>query len=350
MTHKKWNVILITATVVTLVIFAGTMRILDPFLRYGKESPPLTCYEYFEMYANPGIATHYSYDAVMVGTSMVECTDADLCDELFDCHMVRLPYSGGTTYNMKTILDVCFESENDIKTVYWELDEFQLGGNPDKPRYPLPMYLYRQDHMQDVSYLLNLDIFYHYGLKDIVGTLRGTVQPLERRGKMWDDTFGRDAMLAAYERPDVVSEQTAFDDAAKAKVDANLENICNLIESHPETEFVFFMPPFSVLYWDRELRLGTFDATMDSVEYAMNELLPYENVRIYFYQGETDIITDLDNYKDYSHYGHWINDKLTEYIAQDKNRVTKDNAEAFVEQLREFVHAYNYEDIFAGNG
>lgn len=191
MHSKKWTICLLVAVVVTLGIFACIMYWLDPLLHYGSESGVTTYYQYSQMYSNPGIAKHYTYDAVMVGTSMIENTDADLCDELFECNMVCLPYSGGTTYNMKTILDVCFASGNEIKTVYWELDEFQLSGSATEPRYPLPEYLYRTDHREDLSYLLNLDIFYHYGMNNILGTLRGEVRNAERRGVSFGRLFKR---------------------------------------------------------------------------------------------------------------------------------------------------------------
>jgi hypothetical protein len=323
---------------------------MDPLLHYGQEKDMFTYYEYSEMYSNPGIAKHYSYDAVMVGTSMVQNTNVDLCDELWGCDMVRLTYSGGTSYNMKTILDVCFASGNDIRTVYWELDQFQLTGSPTEPRYPLPEYLYRMDHGEDISYLLNLDIFYHYGLNNVLGMLRGETSKAERRAELLTGDYSRKAMLAAYSRPEIQNTLYEFKDSKmQQKVDANLENIEGLIINHPDTEFVFFMPPFSVLYWDRELRIGTFDASMDCVIYAMERLLAHDNVRIYFYQNETDIITNLDHYKDYSHYGSWINDLLTEYMACDRGRVTTENYRDEVEKLRTFIHTYDFEPIFAGD-
>ena len=119
MNDKKWSLLLICALLFTLVIFASAMYILDPVLGYGTECGLTPYYEYSTIYTNPGIARHYRYDTVLVGTSMVQNTDVDICEELLDCDMVRLPYSGGTSYDMKTILNLCFESGNDIKTVYW---------------------------------------------------------------------------------------------------------------------------------------------------------------------------------------------------------------------------------------
>lgn len=334
---------MLLAVVISLATFAGIMYWMDPLLHYGAENDAISYYEYGQMYSNPGIAKHYTYDAVMVGTSMIQNTDVDLCDELFDCNMVRLPYSGGKTYNMKTILDVCFASGNEIKTVYWELDEFQLSGSATEPRYPLPEYLYRTDHQEDLSYLLNLDIFYHYGMSNILGMFHGEAQSAERRGETLTGNFGKEETLSSYSRPVQSADKEVFYKShLQVVVDANLDNILSLVREHSDTEFVFFMAPFSVLYWDREVRNGTFEATMDSVRYALEQLVEYENVEIYFYQGEEEIITNLDNYKDYSHYGGWINNLLTQYIAEGKNLVTEDNCEQYIEELKEIVYSFDF--------
>lgn len=346
MDNKKWIISLLAAVGVTVLIFASFEYWCDPMLQYGKESTPLTSYEYSEMYSNLGIAKNYDYNAVMVGTSMIENTDVDKCDELFGVKMVRLPYSGGTTYNMKTILELCFDSKNEIRDVYWELDEFQLMGSSTEPRYPLPMYLYQNNHKIEMRYLLNLDIFYHYTLKDIIGTLRGSHQNLERRGVTLSGKFGKESMLASYSRHEKSENCLSFDDIYKSKVDANLYNIKSLVEAHQETHFTFFMPPFSVLYWDNTIQLGQFDANMDAVIYAIGELLQYNNVDVFFYQGDERIITNLDNYKDYSHYGSWINDLLTEKIAKGEGKVTQENYVATVNEMRSFIKNYDFEALF----
>lgn len=349
MTYKRWIICFLILSLVTLVAFAGIMYVTDPLIRYGKENGLFTYYEYAEMYSNPGIARNYEYDTVLVGTSMIQNTDVQECNEYFDCNMVRLPYSGGTCYNMKTILDVCFESDNAIETVYWELDEFQLFSAHDAPRYPLPEYLYREDHGEDLCYLLNLDIFYHYTLNNVLGTLRGEQQLVAREGETFTGDFSEEGTLRSYHRPEQSSTQmeTTY---YQNKVALNLENnIIPLLEENPETEFVFFMVPFSIIYWDNEVRQGTFDATIHGVEYAIGRLLEYENVQIYFYHDEWDIATNLDNYKDYSHYGKWINSWLTQAIAADESRLTKENYKAVLKEMHAYICSYDFSSCFVAS-
>lgn len=348
MTHKKWLFIIVVISLLSLGGFGFLNYMLDPMLQYGTERGILTSYEYAEMYSNPGIAKNYKYDSIMVGTSMIENTDVDLCDQLWNVDMVRLPYSGGTSFNMKTILDVAFNHNPDIRNVYWELDEFQLFGVSDQPRYPLPTYLYDDNKFNDLKYLLNLDIFYHYTLKNVINSLRGQNLDLERRGITLTGDFSKAAVMASYSRKEQRDEVIDFQQSSmKSKVDKNLDNICPLIEKNPTIKFSFFMPPFSVLYWDQELRNGSFEGTMDGVEYALEKLLSYENVRIYFYHDAEDIIQDLDNYKDFSHYGNWVNDQVTQWMAEEKGIITEDNYKSVIGNFKEFIYNYDYEKIFS---
>ena len=344
---KKWTLLLLPAVICSLMVFGSIMFVLDPVLNYGTERQITPYYEYSTLYTNPGIAKHYTYDTVMVGTSMIQNTSVDLCEELLECSMVRLPYSGGTSYDMKTILDICFGSENHIKTVYWELDQFQLFSHAAEHRYPVPEYLYNYSVKDDLSYLLNLDIMYHYGMNNVLGSLQGKSSPAERRGITWKGNFSKEGMMEAYTRPEISQDIRVFEGSElQGEVDANLGNMTALIEAHPDTEFVFFVPPFSILYWDGEVRAGSFESVMDGTQYAIDHLLSYENVRLYYYQSEESIIANLDNYKDHSHYGNWINDTVTRFIAEDHGRVYPDTIHGTISRMKELVYHYDFESLF----
>lgn len=347
MNYKKWIVSLTALLFLSLLLFAGLMYITDPLLQYGTESSLFSYYEYNEIYSNPGIAKNYIYDTVLVGTSMIQNTNVDECDALLNCNMVRLPYSGGTTYNMKSILDICFSSPNTIKHVYWELDQFQILGSSTEPRYPLPEYLYNDTRRDDLSYLLNLDIFYHNTVNNLLGTLRGHQESAERRGDTLFGTFSKEAMLQQYSRPAQSSQSTSFADI-KERVDQNLNrNILPLIEANRDTEFTFFLVPFSILYWDAEMRNGSFDAVMDATKYVLETLLTYDNVEVFFFQDNWEIATDLDNYKDYSHYGSWINSYMTEAMAKSECNLSKESLNPVIEAMREYVHNYDFDALLS---
>ena len=57
------------------------------------------------------------------------------------------------------------------------------------------------------------------------------------------------------------------------------------------------------------------------------------------------IITNLDNYKDYSHYGHWVNNTITEWIAEDYGRVTLDNYQTMILSMKDLVYNYDFDSL-----
>ena len=119
-------------------------------------------------YVNPGIARHADYDALLVGTSLAENADMDVYSDAFGCRMTKLIYPGGTTRNYCKILDVAYRSHSP-RTVLWCVDEDSLFANGSAHlRHDLPEYLYDENRLNDIAYLLNLRIFYNFTFKSVV--------------------------------------------------------------------------------------------------------------------------------------------------------------------------------------
>ena len=67
---------------------------------------------------------------------------------------------------------------------------------------------------------------------------------------------------AAPEMPEE-AEQEMAEDAFVSGIRANLDvNILPYVEAHPETEFVFWYPPYSILYWNDVMRQKELDAVI----------------------------------------------------------------------------------------
>ena len=91
----------------------------------------------------------------------------------------------------------------------------------------------------------------------------------------------------------------------------------------PDTEFIFFFPPYALVRWDNFYEAGNLHYHHVQKEAIIKRLLPYENVKIYDFQAEADWILNLDHYIDDGHYGPWINDAMIEAIAEDRYRITE---------------------------
>jgi len=351
MNSKKWSISILTIVLSIVLLFGALTYCLDPLLQYGKERGFLSFYTYTEIYGNPGIAKNYKYNAVFLGSSMVENADVSEIDSLFGCKTVKLPYSAGTSYNHKHILDVCYQTENTIDIVFWALDEYAFTTEKNTPRYPLPEYLYDKDITNDLSYLLNLDIFYFYISKDILGTLKNQTNNLMKDGAWINDSvYNKTAALQSIQYP-LKKTESLGKDYYKDKLIDNLQyNVLPIVQQNPETEFYFYMVPYSISYWYMRNQNGTLESEINIARTVAEELLKYDNVKFFFFQDEEEIITNLDNYKDYSHYKPAINSYMSKQMALGEKKLTKENyqqrIDAFYNYLIEFDYDSFYEEQF----
>lgn len=348
MSSKKWIISLLSVTLTFLTIFAATEFLLDPLLQYGKEPGLLTYRQYSEMYSNPGIAKNYDYNAVLLGSSMVENTDVKEMDNLFDCTTIKVPYSGGSSYNHKTILDVCYNSGKQIDRVFWSLDEYALTTDKNTPRYPLPDYLYDENIFNDLSYLLNLDIFYFYTSKDIIGTLQHKNDDMMKDGSWVEDEsiYCKKNALASISYPMEKKENKGELYYQKNLTENLNQNILPFLEAHPDTEFNFYLVPYSISYWYQKKQDGTLEAEIYNARTAVGEILQHENAKVHFFQDEQDIITNLDLYKDYTHFKPEINSYMSKEMAKQSKLLTTETYNQKFDQFYNYLSLFDYDSFF----
>ncbi len=347
MSSKKWAVSLLSVTFAIVIFFGAMTAYLDPLVQYGSESGPLTYRHYTEMYSNPGIAKNYDYNAVFLGSSMVENATVAELDTYFDCKTVKVPYSGASSYNHKVILDVCYRSDNTIDKVFWALDEYALTTEKSTPRYPLPDYLYDDNLSNDLSYLLNLDIFYFYTTKDLFGTLKGRQEIMMKDGPWIDESvYCKQNALASVSYPMSQSENKGKNFYDQAAQDNLQQNILPFLKEHPETEFYFYMVPYSISYWYMCKQNGTLDAEIHIMRTAIEEILKYENAHVFFFQDNEEIITNLDNYKDYSHFHPSVNHYMSEQMALGNHALTLDTYNERLDSFYDYLTTFDYDAFY----
>jgi hypothetical protein len=347
MDSKKWTLTLLSLTLAIVILFGTLTYCLDPLLQYGADRGLLTYRHYSEIYCNPGIARNYSYNAVFLGSSMVENANVSELDSLLECKTVKLPYSGASSYNHKHILDVCYQSGNKIDKVFWALDEYAFTTDKDTPRYPLPEYLYDQNRINDLSYLLNLDVFYFYTLKGMIGTLQNRSEILMKDGSWSTDesAYNRANALAAVSYPLPTQTSKGKDYYAKTLTENLTYNVLPFIEAHPETEFYFYMVPYSISYWYMCRQGGKLEAEINIIQTLAETLLKYDNVRLFFFQDEQDIITNLDNYRDHTHFKPSVNSYMSNQIANGQNELHITDYKQRIESFYQYLSEFEY-DVF----
>lgn len=316
-TRKRWAIFTLTAAILLLSLCALTVYLVDPFEHY-RESAILPLYDQ-ESYNNPGIAKNYDYDAVILGTSMVEMSHPSVIDECFGVSSVKLPMRGSHTAQMGWQLAHVLDT-HELKLAILAVDAYSLMGPPDDME-EIYDYLWNDSVLDDVSYLLNLDVLLVRVPRMLRNLGRSTSTKRDDMYQWTDVTFSAQSVFDSFSfQPQ--REMTDPD----YRLERSTENIRRHIEmyvaAHPETTFKIYMPPYSVAYWYVMTRGGLSEQQYRSRARVCELLLDYPNVEIYDYSSRLEWITDLDNYFDYSHHSGAISDAIMRAMAAGENRVT----------------------------
>ena len=159
----------------------------------------------------------------------------------------------------------------------------------------------------------------------------------------WRDdwTFGAEATLSLYSPP---PQGTSFDpEATLARMKTRFDEYISQLDFE-NGEYTFFFPPYSALYWNYAREAGNAETYLAFKAYAEGKLLECKNVRIFDFQN-ADFVTDLDNYKDYTHYAPEINDRMLGCFSSGEYLVTAPaEAEALIvktdAQVTELLERY----------
>lgn len=319
--------------------------IQDPFFIYHK--PFAKSYYNFtnEAYQNPGIAKNFDYTNIISGSSMAENFQTSYFDEHFGGSTVKLCYSGESLKNKYNILNCAFSSKkhSDIKNVFICLDLWALIDDPDAVYNSTPSFLLDNTMLNDAGYLLNKDIL----IKDVIPNLkRNGKQPsqdMDSAFKWHGAPYGNFAIFQQWNIPKPWREEqedSLYFDIAKRNLE---QNIIPLLAKNPQTEFYFFYPPYSILYWYEKHCNGEVNALLEMKDLVNEQLLQYTNVHMYDFQWDENIITNLWNYKDTIHYGSNIQSLIAEEFQQNKYRVIG-KEEIHKDKLKELIDNLDMED------
>ena len=342
---RIWALCVLCACVSTLALCAGVTFAVDPFEHY-RESSSQPLYNH-QSYCISGIAKHYDYNAVVLGTSMIEMMRPSVIDECMNVKSVKLPMRGSYSAQMGWELDYIFRYKEKrgetLDLAMLAVDAYSLVGEVDDSD-ELHEHMWNDDPLDDVNYLLNRDVL----LVEVPKILRRGKASTDKRDSMfaWTDvTFGAQSVYASLPgpQPDNGLQPEEFRiERSTANIETHIEKY---VKAHPETKFMIYMPPYSIGYWYMTLRNGLIAQQMRSRKLVCEKLLAYENVEIYDFSSRLEWITDFDNYCDYSHHSVALSDAIVRAMAAGENRVfTVEDMVAGSERIRtaadEFAKEY----------
>lgn len=343
-TGKRWAMGLLAGVLAVLAISAGAVRAVDPFFHYRAPDPAGEVW-FDERYQCAGLLRSQSYETVLLGTSLAANYRPFWFDVFYKTSTVKVTFPDGGFHEFSQALDYAFERQ-DVRRVIFGLDPNILARPASEAPDQLPVYLYDDDPWNDGAYLLNKDVLLRAGYA-LAEKAAGRTTALQD-AFMWDGTedFSREDALAGYQRPERAAEETLPEDAFFDACDENLAVVRRWLTEHPDTQFVFYLAPYSILFWDKMQRLGETEAMLAMLRRTAETLLPYENAELHCFLDDTATITALENYSDHIHAAGQVTYEMARSMAEGSRRLTAENCRQRLDGLYDFVVNYDYERIF----
>lgn len=344
---KFWTFIIIL--LIPLVLVAGIVILMDPFFHYHKPIPGVSYLISEERYQNDGIVKHFDYEAIITGSSETQSFKTSDFERIFGKSCVKTSFAGGTFKEVDDLVRTGISANPNIKYVVRSLDLNMINDEPDTLGYDeYPTYLYNKDPFDDYEYIFNKQVFLTIG-EDFLSTLRGIpTTSFDEYASVADyKEYGKDAVLRTFTRVDKIDEEMVFEEADYDRVKRNLEaNIIKTARENPQITFYYFIPPYSVCYWDATVRSNSLDYVLTEEEYAIELLLDVDNIKVFSFSSDIDMTGNLDNYFDTLHFSSAINAEILQWMHDGTGLITKDNYHDEINREREIYSSYDYDEIF----
>lgn len=347
---KKWLKRLLIVLVAELVLVAGIVVVFDPFYQYHAPWFGLEAVLNDRDNQVPGTIRNFEYDSVLLGSSVAENYNSTFLDENYGIDTLKIIKASGSTADLVYYLKQAHEYQ-ELKKIFWSLDLHALVTDTEVTLKDdsVPRYLHTKTFLDDVTYLYNKEILF----EKIPYMLACSMQGINTGGRAYDwsreKNFSVEGAMRAYDRPVVLpTEEVPQKDPSEYAelVEANIRMIVEEVTSHPQVDYYFIVPPYSLMWWDCAYVNGDLEMRLYSLEKALPALLELENVQVYFFQSEEEIVCDLNNYMDMIHYSAEINQYMLECIVAGENRLTVDNLQAELENMRSFTEYISKEEIY----
>src|SRR5690606_23159968 len=152
--YKRTLAVFLACSLLLSALLVLTAFVVDPLQVYRKIDWYKPVFSTEQRYQNPGLAKHYDYDTIIIGTSMTENFLPSVVDQAVGGKTMKLSIRGSTAGEHHEIAKVALETGK-VKTVIWGLDYFSLKSGVRDDQGPFPFYLYDDNLWNDFRYWFN---------------------------------------------------------------------------------------------------------------------------------------------------------------------------------------------------
>ena len=330
---------------------ANTIHI-DPFFHYHKPNTS----EYFypldnQRSQNNGISKHFEYTGLITGTSMTENFKTSEAEALWGGSFIKVSYSGSSYKEINDNVELALEHNPNLRVVIRGLDMRTFTYDKDWIRDDLgqyPTYLYDDQLFNDAQYVFNRDVIFKrvYPMikaKGEPGFVPGITSFDEYSNWMSNYKFGKDTVAPGGVPVSKPGNPVHITEAEESNVRGQIEqNLIAAAKKYPDVTFYYFFTPYSARWWMTRFEDGRIYRQVEAEQMIIEELLKYPNIKLFSFNCRFDLTTDLNNYKDYTHYGEWINSLMLRCMKNDQYLLSAENYQAYLEKELQFYTTYDY--------
>lgn len=351
-TEKKWGIGFLATAAALLVILGGLTAVVDPYFHYHGPISGLSYPDGNERYQNDGILRNFACDAMITGNSMTENFRVSELNSLFGVNAVKVPLNGSKFKEVDMQVRRAIRHNPGIRLVVRDVSGGMLYEDKDAMRtdITLPEYLYDENPFNDVQYLLNKEIL----LEATADTLRRTAQGLPSLDfdtyQFWDDTMAHGPGIVRERNLNFIDlpGRDGDEEAVLRTVRENMEqNFVQTAREHPDIQFYCFIPPYSICWWAKLSEEDSVPLYIRYCEAACETLLECDNIRLFSFFDDYDVVTDLENYSDWAHYSADINSKLLRAMKAGEHELTKENCAGYWRGVESYYQNFDYVAYFA---
>ncbi len=356
---KVWLISYLISFFIIAGSVVGIVVYVDPFMHYHKPHKDEFFYELNNQRSqNDGVIKHFEYNAVITGTSMTENFSKSEMDKIFEVNSIKIPYSGATYKELNDSIAKALRIRPEVNTVIRSLDMDRFFDEKDYMRIDLgefPTYLYNRNPLDDVKYVFNRDVIYSRVwnmVKDAYNGAESGITSFDAYSNWMESyTFGKDTVLKVeiednirFSDPTNINELT---DEERDVIIGNITaNVTSLADKYPNVDFYYFFPPYSAVWWGYKYQAGDIYKQIKAEQVIIEQILPYENIHLFSWNDQFDITTDLNNYKDATHYAEQINSWMLIQMKEEKGRITVDNYREYLDREISYYSEFDYNTLF----
>lgn len=344
--YRRFLVAFLASVCALLGGIAGINYIVDPFHYYRGLNAvnPVFLGSGLQRYLNVGLARNFSYDTVVIGSSITENFLPSYLDKSWGVRAMKLSISGSTSYEQRLILEQALQT-GQVRNVIWAID-FGFYGGAKRVRddeAPFPYHMYRRSPVPNLEYLLSLSTL-EYSFKVLKGYGTADLDALDTWHKRFE--FSRAAVLKSWAGECGLFARSYRDDqpplpaAMLAPMRAAVQqNLAAIVAAYPDVTFHLFFPPVATLFYVPASSGNLLNALplRDAVAVAVADL---PNVRLSDFQTEARLTDGLDHYKDLIHFDLPTTESIIDALRDGRYRIHAGDIAASNRRLIRHVNEY----------